>query len=257
MKSLLFLLFVSIHTSVSAKIKVPDLDYTQAWQTYAVTANSQKPTQVFPYQQCFEKAAKQHQLPVSLLLAIAKGESDFNPKARSSANAYGLMQIVWPGTAKHLGINNLKKLQQPCINVDAGARYIKQLMRRYDGDLHLALAAYNYGPGRIGSGRMPDGANWYSGYIYHHLQYVLNRNGPASKFEAPKHYSNEGKVEILVFHKPYRAQAFMHSIKQRAPDVRLDTFDHGMGRYHVVLLFGSQKELRSSKKTLQNIGLVL
>lgn len=257
MKRVFILLLALYQPVLTAKIKVPDLNYAQAWQSYAATAKAQRPAQIFPYHHCFEKSAKKHNLPISLLLAMAKGESDFNPNARSSANAYGLMQIVWPGTANYLGINSLKKLQKPCINVDAGARYIKELLNRYDGNIHLALAAYNYGPGRIGDGRIPNGANWYSGYIYHHLQYVLNRSQSHSDFKAPKHYSDEGKFEILVFNKPYRASAFMHSIKTRAPNVRLDTFDHGMGRYHVVLLYGSQKELQRAKKTLNSIGLAI
>ena len=85
------------------------------------------------------------------------------------------MQILWPDTARHLGIYRLSQLYDPCTNIDAGARYLKELLGNYDDNLHLALAAYNYGPSRIAKDgfNIPSGAEWYSGYIYRHLNYVL------------------------------------------------------------------------------------
>lgn len=91
----------------------------------------------------FLVAALEYGLPESLLLAVARGESDCEARARSRANAHGVMQILWPDTAKHLGINRLSDLYEPCTNIDAGARYLKELLARYDGNVHLALAAYN------------------------------------------------------------------------------------------------------------------
>ncbi len=149
MKILNLALFFLISQVAVAKITVPEINYSQAWNTFSVKDRGSVPRQNFPYQNCFEKTAKQHELPLSLLLAMARGESDFNPNAHSSANAYGLMQIVWPGTAKDLGIYSLQELKKPCVNIDAGARYIKKQIKRFDGSIHLALAAYNYGPKRI------------------------------------------------------------------------------------------------------------
>jgi len=149
------------------------------WQTFSQTAAQTEPALEFPYAHCFKRAAAAHELPETLLLAVARGESDFEPEARSHANAYGLMQILWPGTAKHLGLNRLADLLEPCTNVEAGARYLKELLQRYQGNLHRALAAYNYGPSRIpvSGGELPDGAVWYSSYILRHLDYVLNGSG--------------------------------------------------------------------------------
>ena len=134
------------------------------WQRYAEGALQTRPALDFPYAHCFTRAATAHGLPETLLLAVARGESDFKPRARSKANAYGLMQILWPDTARHLGLTQLSEVLDPCTNVDAGARYLKELRQRYDGNLYRTLAAYNYGPARIPvtGGRIPDGATWYS-----------------------------------------------------------------------------------------------
>ena len=165
-------------------VDLPDPDI--AWKNYARTETDIRPSYQFPHASCFRAAAVAYQVPESLLLAVARGESDFEETARSKANAHGVMQIQWPGTAQHLGVYRLSDLYEPCTNIDAGARYLKELMTRYSGDIHLTLAAYNYGPGRISTdgGDIPDGAKWYSGYIYRHLAYVLgdrgNRTRPAA-----------------------------------------------------------------------------
>ncbi len=106
------------------------------WQSYAASAQETRPALDFPYAHCFKRAANAHGLPETLLVAVARGESDFKPRARSKANAYGLMQILWPDTAKHLGLEKLSEVLDPCTNVDAGARYLKELQQRYDGDLN-------------------------------------------------------------------------------------------------------------------------
>jgi soluble lytic murein transglycosylase-like protein len=240
-------------------VAVPDINYARAWNDFSLTPRSSVPKQKYPYQHCFEASAKKYDVPLSFLLALARGESDFNPNARSSANAYGLMQIVWPGTANYLGINSLSELKKPCVNVDAGTRYIKKQIKRFKGDMHLALAAYNYGPHRIAknTANIPKGANWYSGYIYQHLQYVLGSSHPLASFAPPVNYSDEHKLRITTFTRRYRASAFITAISKRAPNVRLDSFDSGFGRYHVVLLYGSQKELNASKQALAKVGFVL
>ena len=147
-------------------------DVAGTWQTYLSTSADREPAMRFPYDGCFAASARRHGLPRALLIAVARGESNFDPRAVSSAGAHGLMQILWPATAKELGFRRVTELYEPCRNIDAGARYLRGLLDRYDGDLHLALAAYNYGPGRISpTGRpIPPGAAWYSGYIHRHLE---------------------------------------------------------------------------------------
>jgi len=223
------------------------------WQTYLARADQTLPARDFPYAHCFSKAAATHGLPETLLLAVARGESDFNPKARSSANAYGLMQILWPGTAEHLGIHSLSKLQQPCTNVDAGARYLKEMLQRYQGNLHRALAAYNYGPGRVpvSQGTIPKGAVWYSGYIYRHLEYVLNGGGKAGKGRA----TGDGRLLVIRFLRPYRAAAFVESLQPMLDGIRLDWFRRPSGDFDVMMIYQSPEQLKRGRRLLSGLGI--
>ncbi len=93
----------------------------------------------------FQKAAQEYDVPVALLKAIAKAESNFNPEAVSSAGAQGVMQLM-PATAQSLGVTDPFNAEQ---NIMGGAKYIKQMLERYDGDVKLALAAYNAGSGNV------------------------------------------------------------------------------------------------------------
>lgn len=94
------------------------------------------------YDHLITGASTKHGISFSLLKALIKSESDFNPEAVSSAGAKGLMQIM-PANIKALKINNPF---DPLENIMGGARYFKQLIARFNGELPLALAAYNAGP---------------------------------------------------------------------------------------------------------------
>jgi soluble lytic murein transglycosylase len=88
------------------------------------------------------KVALRHGVPAALVKAVVAAESAFDPRAVSSKGAQGLMQIM-PGTARELG------LERPFLaeeNLDAGARYLRELHDRYEGSWLHALAAYNAGP---------------------------------------------------------------------------------------------------------------
>ncbi len=220
-----------------------------------MTQTTLEPAYRFPYSTCFKAAALQYDLPETLLLAVARGESDFEATARSKANAHGVMQILWPGTARHLGIYRLSELYDPCTNIDAGARYLKELLATYDGNMHLALAAYNYGPGRIDrSGyNIPDGAAWYSGYIYRHLNYVLG-TGSARKPIPDTLYSDIGQSTLLTFGEPYRAEAFIDRLESAAPDLTLDWFRRGTGEFEVVMTYADRDEFDASARLLRRAG---
>jgi len=93
--------------------------------------------------------ACEHGIPTGLFDAVIIRESGYNPIATSTANAYGLAQLM-PRTANGLGVNRYDPLQ----NMRGGARYLRQQLDRF-GQIHLALAAYNAGPGRIRGGLVP------------------------------------------------------------------------------------------------------
>lgn len=98
-------------------------------------------------------AAKSQDVQARLLRAVVEQESAFRPCAISSKGAKGLMQLM-PATIEQLGVSDPF---DPKENVEAGARFLKQLIDKYKGDLKLALGAYNAGPATVDqSGGVPD-----------------------------------------------------------------------------------------------------
>ncbi|MGA9184368.1 MAG: lytic transglycosylase domain-containing protein [Candidatus Acidiferrales bacterium] len=95
-----------------------------------------------PYGELIRAAAAKNGVDTKLLVQVIAAESNFNAKAVSRKRAQGLMQLM-PATSARMAVRNVF---DPAENIDAGARYLKQMMVRFSGNLTLALAAYNAGP---------------------------------------------------------------------------------------------------------------
>jgi soluble lytic murein transglycosylase-like protein len=118
------------------------------------------------------EAADRYNVEPAIIKAIIMAESGFNPKAVSKVGARGLMQLM-PRTARSLGVKDSFK---PAHNIDAGVRYFKYLLDQFDGEIKLALAAYNAG------------------------SYNVRKHGGIPPFKATKFYINK----VLKYYKAYR-----------------------------------------------------
>ncbi|NRB42378.1 MAG: lytic transglycosylase domain-containing protein [Pseudomonadales bacterium] len=90
-------------------------------------------------------AASRHGINAKLIHAVIYAESYYNPKIKSHAGAVGLMQLM-PATAKRFGVTNRRNPEQ---NIEGGVKYLKVLMKMFNNDLKLVLAAYNAGEGTV------------------------------------------------------------------------------------------------------------
>lgn len=109
----------------------------------APRARSEAPWRVLAgeYADLIEQTAVRHRVDPALVAAMAKVESDFDPYAVSHKGACGLLQLL-PETAERFGVTDIFDEAQ---NLDGGARYLRWLLDRFEGDTELALAAYNAG----------------------------------------------------------------------------------------------------------------
>lgn len=116
--------------------------------------------------------SKQHQVDLALVKAVIRTESDFNPNATSRRGASGLMQLM-PQTAARYGVSDLYSPQQ---NLDAGIRYLRDLLKRYDNRLYLVLAAYNAGESAVAKYRGVPPYRETQRYVKKVMQYKIYYN---------------------------------------------------------------------------------
>ncbi len=126
------------------------------------------------YHKFIVQAAGKYQIDPALIKAIIMAESGYNPKAVSKRGAKGLMQLM-PETAEALGVEDIFNPRQ---NISGGVQYFKDLVNRYNGDVKLALAAYNAGS-----------------------RYVRNYNG-VPPFKATRYYIKK----VLKYYRRYKTQ---------------------------------------------------
>ena len=100
-----------------------------------------------PYGDLIYAAARRHRLNPALVAAVVRAESAFDPAARSTRGARGLMQLM-PATGRRFGVRE-RDLYDAAENIEAGTRYLRWLLERFGGRLSLALAAYNAGEGTV------------------------------------------------------------------------------------------------------------
>lgn len=156
----------------------PEDSFDQALQAARVSAGRPQPTPRAPrtagatgeFDAVISAAAQRHGVDADLVHAVIRAESNYRSGCRSTAGAMGLMQLM-PGTARSLGVSDP---WDPAQNVDGGVRYLRQQLDRF-GEVDLALAAYNAGPGAV---KRYDGVPPYretQAYVKRVMQYLWER----------------------------------------------------------------------------------
>ncbi len=124
---------------------VPTDERYRLWWREATPEQRRKALKSPLFESHILKAAERHRVESDLVKAVIKAESDFNHRAVSRKGAKGLMQLM-PGTAYRYRVNDTF---DPWSNIEGGVRYLRYLLDLYNGDLELALAAYNAGEGAV------------------------------------------------------------------------------------------------------------
>lgn len=212
------------------------------WGTLLARSDDNALSGKYPYMDCFRAAAQEYDLPLVLLLAVARGESNFDPHAKSDRNCLGIMQIKWPETAKEVGVTRKEDLFEPCVNIHAGARYLSWLLDRFEGDVHLAVAAYNYGPNAVCFSHIPEGAEAYAEYIQRHLISLLNT-----------HHENTGRILIVGFTFYRTAKDFVSYLQKSVKGIPFEIYRSPNYTYDVFLTYKTMAEQKDHLLLLKRV----
>lgn len=172
----------------------------------------------------FDKAAKEYDVSVDLLKAIGKAESDFNPNAVSRCGAQGVMQLM-PATAKSLGVTDSFDAEQ---NIMGGAKYISGLLKKYDGDTKLALAAYNAGSGNVKKyGGIPPFKETqnYVKKVTNYMQQGTDTKGAFVRVDAPDQSVNQTRPVVAATAPVQNNYAFIIANSIDDSDNQLESLD--------------------------------
>ena len=133
------------NNSQEAETTTVSADFVKLPEITTVASLSTKTNALPDFNDIIKTQAAKNGIDENLLKAVIKTESGFNPNARSSVGAMGLMQLM-PQTAQSLGVVDPYNPQQ---NIEGGSKYLKNLLSKYHGNKEMALAAYNAGPGAV------------------------------------------------------------------------------------------------------------
>ena len=199
--------------------------------------------QGYPYQQLIESAAARYSLPLPYVLAVVRGESFFDPKAKSAKGALGLMQVL-PSTAADYGLKP-EELLDPATNIDVGVHYLADLHAQLQ-DPYLTLAAYYCGCGGVDRVKITlrQDCDEYVHYIHAHLQKILAKDkagGPAPAGKA-KH------ILLARFDNFLDAKCFMVFLSNKLPGLQIEIFrgvvahpDYVRYQYQILAAYGQDK----------------